>query len=258
MSAVAETRAPVLEGIRVPFLRHVRVELRKMVDTRSGLWLLIAIAVITVGATVLPLWILPASALDWSEFALFASNGWSLLLPFIGVLTATSEWSQRTGLTTFALEPRRTLVNLAKLVAALVLGLIMVAATYAAAAAVNLIGIAAFDGSGSWAIDGGVLIGYLATMAIYVALGVGLGLLLLSTPLAIVAFIVLPTAVTVLTLIPALTDIVPWIDLAGATLPLVEDSASGVEWGRLATAVAVWCGIPMALGLWRTARREVA
>jgi len=258
MSAVAETRSPVLEGIRIPFLRHVRVELRKMVDTRAGLWLLIAIAVITIGATVLPLWILPSSALDWSEFVLFASSGWSLLLPFIGVLTATSEWTQRTGLTTFALEPRRTLVNLAKLVAALVLGLVMVVATYAAAAVANLIGIAAFDGSGSWALDGPIAAGYVASMAIYVVLGVGLGLALLNTPLAIVTFVVLPTAVTVLTLIPAVADIVPWIDLAGATLPLTEGSVSGTEWARLATAVALWCAVPLGLGLWRTARREVA
>ena len=257
MSAVAETRAPVLEGVRIPFLRHVGVELRKMVDTRSGLWLLIAIAAITIGATVLPLWILPASALDWSEFVLFASNGWSLLLPFLGVLAATSEWTQRTGLTTFALDPRRTLVNLAKLAAALILGLLMLVATYAAGAIVNAVGIAAFDGSGSWSLDGGVAVGYVATMAIYVVLGVGLGLALLSTPLAIVAFIVLPSVVGVLAMIPALTDIAPWIDLVGATMPVLEGSISGVEWARLATAAALWCAVPLTIGLWRTARREV-
>ena len=50
-------------------------------------------------------------------------------------------------------------------------------------------------------------------MVIYVAMGVGFGLLLLSTPLAIVAFIVLPLAVGVLALIPALADVVPWVDL---------------------------------------------
>src|SRR5690606_17715139 len=167
MSAVTGTRPAVLEGERIPFLRHVRIELRKTVDTRASAWLLIAIAAITVGATVLPLFLSSdGSGLDWASFVLFASSGWSFLLPFIGVLSATSEWTQRTALSTFTLEPRRTVVNLAKLVASLILGIAMVAATYAAGAVVNVIGIAFFDGSGSWALDGVVVLGYLGTMAI--------------------------------------------------------------------------------------------
>lgn len=259
MSAVTVTRPAVLEGERIPFLRHVRIELRKTVDTRASAWLLIAIAAITVGATVLPLFLSSdGSGLDWASFVLFASSGWSFLLPFIGVLAATSEWTQRTALSTFTLEPRRTVVNLAKLVASLILGIAMVAATYAAGAVVNVIGIAFFDGSGSWALDGGVVLGYLGTMAIYVMLGVGLGLLLLNTPLAIVAFVVLPMLVSVLTLIPAMEDIVPWIDLNGASLPLVDGSLTGTEWAHLATAFLLWCALPMCLGLYRTSRREVA
>jgi hypothetical protein len=253
MSAATETRPAVLEGERIPFLRHVRIELRKTVDTRASAWLLIAIAAITVGATVLPLFLSDdGSGLDWASFVLFASSGWSFLLPFIGVLAATSEWTQRTALSTFTLEPRRTLVNLAKLVASLVLGVAMVAATYAAGAVVNA------NGSGSWRLDGGVVLGYLGTMAIYVTLGVGLGLLLLNTPLAIVAFIVLPMIMGVLTLIPALADIVPWIDLTGASLPLVDGSLTGTEWAHLATAFLLWCALPMLLGLYRTSHREVA
>ncbi|MGO1849519.1 ABC transporter permease [Microbacterium sp.] len=250
---------PVLEGSRVPFVRHVRVELRKQLDTRAGLWILIAIAVITIGAAVLPLWIFESEGLTWRAFLDFSSGGWGLLLPFIGVLAATSEWTQRTGLSTFALEPRRTLVNAAKLVSSLLLGLAVVAATFGAAAIANLIGITAFDGNGSWAVDAGFVLGQAAAMVIYVTMGVGFGLLLLSTPLAIVAFIVLPLAVGVLALIPALTDVVPWVDLSSATLPLLTGSlSSSAEWGQLATVVAVWCLVPLGFGLVRTARREVA
>ena len=243
----------------IPFWRHVRIELRKMLNTRASAWLLIIIAVITIGATALPLLIsADGSGLDWESFVLFASSGWSMLLPFIGVMAATSEWTQRTALSTFTLEPRRTLVNLAKLVASLVLGFVMVALTYLAGALVNAIGIAFFDGSGSWAINGSVLAGYLASMVIYVTLGVGLGLLLLNTPLAIVAFIALPVVVSVLALVPALSTVIPWIDLASASLPLMDGSLTGSAWAHLATAVLLWCGLPLALGLIRTARREVA
>ncbi|WP_105567395.1 ABC transporter permease [Microbacterium halophytorum] len=248
----------VLAGRRIPFLRHARVELRKQLDTRAGLWILIAIALITIGGAVLPLWILEPDGLTWRAFIDFSSGGWGILLPFVGVMAATSEWSQRTGLTTFALEPRRTLVNIAKLASALLLGAVLVAASFAAAAAVNLIGIAAFGGDGSWTLDAGYVLGQVATLTIYVALGVGVGLALLSTPLAIVAFIVLPLAVSVLAMIPALADLVPWLDLSGATLPLVSGSMSGEDWAQLGTVVALWCLAPLGFGLWRTARREVA
>jgi len=258
MSTATRTRATHLTGGHVPFFRHVRIELRKMTDTRAGLALIIAIAVITIGAVLLPLWIFQNPAgLTWSAFVDFASGGWSLLLPFIGVLAATSEWSQRTALTTFVLEPRRTFVNLAKLVAAVLLGLVMVAATYAAAAIVNVIGMLLFDGVGTWTLTVGSVVGYVLTMVIYVALGVGLGLLLMNTPLAIVAFVAAPLIVSIVGLFPAFTDVVPWIDLAGATMPLMAGELTGTEWAHLASTVALWCVVPIALGLWRAARREV-
>ena len=42
----------------------------------------------------------------------------SLILPVLGILLVTSEWSQRTGLTTFALVPQRERVIVAKLIGA--------------------------------------------------------------------------------------------------------------------------------------------
>ena len=45
-----------------------------------------------------------------------------MLLPILGIMAATAEWTQRTGLVTFTLEPRRGRVVLAKALAALVLG----------------------------------------------------------------------------------------------------------------------------------------
>ena len=47
----------------------------------------------------------------------------SFLLPVLGILLVTSEWGQRTTLTTFALEPHRGRVIAAKVVAALLFGL---------------------------------------------------------------------------------------------------------------------------------------
>ena len=51
----------------------------------------------------------------------------SVLLPIVGILLVSSEWSQRTGMVTFALVPRRGRVIAAKLLASVVLSLVALA-----------------------------------------------------------------------------------------------------------------------------------
>ena len=51
----------------------------------------------------------------------------SVLLPIVGILLVSSEWSQRTAMTTFALVPRRPRVLAAKLLASVVLSLVALA-----------------------------------------------------------------------------------------------------------------------------------
>jgi ABC-2 type transport system permease protein len=55
-----------------------------------------------------------------------------VLLPVLGVLLVTSEWSQRTAMTTFALVPRRFRVLTAKPLAAAVLAVLGVVASVVA------------------------------------------------------------------------------------------------------------------------------
>ena len=254
----AETIAPRPTG-GISFARLLAVELRKQLDTRAGLWLLIVIALVNVALIVLTLTTAKAQHLTWSELTMAASIGQLLLLPLIGVMAATSEWSQRTALTTFALEPRRTRVNLAKLGSASALGLIVMGLTLAAGAAANVIGIIWRGGNGSWAMDWSLLIGTALALLLLVAQGVAFGLALLSTPVAIVAYLALPTLWTVLTaFVAGLAKPAQWLDLNVALLPLMTGDLSATAWSQLATSVAVWVGLPLAVGLWRTARRDVA
>ena len=68
-----------------------------------------------------------------------------MLLPIVGLLLVTSEWSQRTALTTFTLVPERSRVIVAaKLLAGCALALAAVALCLALAAVGNLIA------GGSW------------------------------------------------------------------------------------------------------------
>ncbi len=102
--------------------RLLRVELRKLVDTRSGRWLLIAIALITATVITIFLFAAPPQELTYTNFVNATGTPQGVLLPILGILTVTSEWGQRTGLVTFTLEPHRGRVVVAKLLAVVLLG----------------------------------------------------------------------------------------------------------------------------------------
>ncbi|MFC4553859.1 ABC transporter permease [Georgenia faecalis] len=243
----------------VPFARLAAVELRKQVDTRAGIGLLIAIVVLTAGIMALVLFNSDGEFITWQELTLASSWGSVFLLPLIGVMAATSEWSQRTALTTFALEPRRTRVNMAKLVSANVLGLGVLMAVLAVGAVLNVVGRLWLDGNGSWAMDWALFGGMALSLVILVTQGVAFGLALLSTPIAIVGYLALPTLWTILSaLVPALRGPSDWLDINVTLTPLTEGGMGGEEWAQLATSCGVWVLLPLAFGLWRTARRDVS
>ena len=106
------------------------VELRKLVDTRSGKAVLgigLAIPLIALG------WLLYRASGDvvsWRYFSQIAPV-LGLTIPLIGLFAMTSEWTQRTALTTFTLSPRRGRVLGAKFVAALLLSMAVLSAVIA-------------------------------------------------------------------------------------------------------------------------------
>ena len=117
------TRAPPYADR--PLLRLTLVELRKLADTRAGLWLLIVIGLAAVAHR--PLILLLAAPDAEQTFAGFFAFGLlpaGVLLPVLGILSMTSEWSQRTALTTFTLVPQRGRVVAAKLAAAVLIAVI--------------------------------------------------------------------------------------------------------------------------------------
>lgn len=231
----------------IPFTRLTRVELRKMTDTRAGRALLAVTAAAAVamivgtliwsngphgladllGATVLPL---------------------SLLVPIIGVMGATAEWSQRTGLVTFALEPRRGRVVAAKLVAAVLLSLGVFAVAVLGAVTATLVAGAVWD------LTLPVLGGTVLVVLVFVLLGVAF----LNTPVAIVASLVLPTVWTIVAgFAPSAMDAIGWLNINLTTMPLISGQMTGTDWAKLGTSVLVWVGLPLAIGTRRVLTREV-
>lgn len=252
MSALA-VHAPI------PFQRLARVELRKQLDTRAGRWFVIVIAIITALVMVPVAWLSEPADLTFMNFFTAAVLPQMFLLPVIGIMAATAEWSQRTAMVTFTHEPRRLRVAIAKLVSALGLGLVVIVLTAVIAAVATVIASLIRDTDMVWTLEAQMVGSVVLMQVIFIAQGVAFGMLLQNTPVAIVAYYVLPTAWTIVTnLIAAMRDPAQWLDLSAATVPLMElDPISGVEWARLAVATTIWVILPLVAGIWRMVRREV-
>jgi ABC-type transport system involved in multi-copper enzyme maturation permease subunit len=250
MTAYTETRPAAFTRPTLP--RLSAVELRKMVDTRAGFWLLVIVGLLAVGmVTVTAIW---GSAEDQNLAEMFRGALWvvSLILPVLGILAVTSEWSQRTALTTFSLVPGRQRVIGAKIVAGVGLTVAAVVVCLVVAAIGNL-----FVG-GSWSLE----LSQIANGALFEVLGIlggiAFGLAFLSSPLAIVMYFVLPIAWAILgESIHALDGPAKWLDTSRTMEPLVENTMAGGDWARLATSVALWVGVALVIGLLRLRRSEL-
>lgn len=244
---------------RVPLSRLIRVELRKVTDTRAGMWLLIAIGAITLAAVTIYLFAANAQDLTYEDFAGVTATPQGFLLPVLGILTITSEWTQRTGLVTFTLEPSRSRVVVAKFVAVIGLGLAAVALAISLGALFNLLGAGVADGSGDWNLGfaGGRDFTLLQLMGI--VQGLAFGMLLMNSAAAIVLYFVIPAVFGILfELVSALEDAGPWVDLGTAQTPLFEDhSLTGEEWAQLGVTVTIWIILPLVAGVIRLLRSEL-
>jgi hypothetical protein len=178
----------------------------------------------------------------------------AVLLPVAGVLLVTSEWSQRTGLVTFALVPVRRRVLVAKALASLVLAVVVFAVSVAIVAVGVLVARAGV--AGTWT-DAGVLVAqsgvYLTTG---IVIGVAFGMVLLASAPAIVALLALPSAWSALLSLRVLSDVAPWLDTGRALDPLKHEVLSATQWAQAGTALALWMVLPLLLGAWRIARRR--
>lgn len=245
--------APIdLAGDRIPFARLVGVEVRKMVDTRAGMWMLITMAAISFVVCGVLIAVGEGDDISMATFLGFITMPMLVLLPIMGIMSATQEWSQRTGLATFTLVPRRGRVLSAKVVASLVLalGLLVVAALAAA--------LSTLVSGGDFALEGLSVPGLVLTALIFTLQGVAFGAALLNTPLAIVTSLALPTVWTMLTsMSERMSEIAQWLDLYIVTGPLVEGTMTGSDWGHLATGGLAWVGVPLAIGTYRVLTREI-
>jgi len=246
-------------GARPTLARLTLIELRKVTDTRAGFWLLVTVAVLQVAVVGLQL----ASGDGWTRtFGSFVVNAQlpaALLLSVLAVLSVTSEWSQRTALSTFSLVPGRGRIVAAKALAATLLTTAVTATGAAAGAAGFAIGGALDRTVGGWHLSGVVVPQLWLIVWVNTISGTAFGLLLLRSAPAIVTFYAVPLAWSLVgRLVPGLETAAEWLDLSRAHTALLETGVTGEEWAKLLAASGLWVALPAALGMLRVRRTELS
>jgi ABC-2 type transport system permease protein len=234
--------------------RLTAVELRKSADTRAGFWLLLVIALLATAIVVITLAVGEQSDKNLSSLVSDAVQVISVIVPVLGILLVTSEWSQRTGLTTFALVPQRERIIGAKALGATILTLVAVAACVVVAALGTAIA------AGEWNLGLGELGRYTLFELITMLGGVAFGLAFMNSALAIVMYFVIPIGWSILgETIAALDKPADWLDLGRPMMTLADSTTTmtGTDWAQLATASALWVGLVLVIGLIRLRRTEL-
>jgi ABC-2 type transport system permease protein len=247
----------------IPFTRLFKVELRKAFDTRAGRWLVGVTAGIALVADLIIAIVLAAKDenLAYGDLVAGAAFVCSVLLPVLGIMLVTSEWSQRTAMTTFSLEPRRMRIVMAKMLAGVALTAFVIAFALVVGVLCNLL-YAAFGGSLDWTFGWSGFFAFIATQTMAMLGGFALACLLLNTPAAIVVFFVYKWVLPGLFAIGAalmawFNDLVDWIDFQSAQNRLFDGGLTSTEWGQLVVSGVIWLVVPLVIGLWRIQRAEV-
>jgi ABC-2 type transport system permease protein len=262
--AAAQVRVPRAKVEPIPLSRITAVELRKMFDTRSGFWLIASIAITSaLAACGVILWA-PDDGLTYSTFATAIRFPVVIILPLIAILAVTSEWSQRTGLTTFTLVPHRGRVITAKAISAVAIAIAAMVLAFVVGAVGNLVGAALRGTSLVWDVSATQCGYYVLGMVLSLLTGFMLGVLIRSSTGAIVTYFILTFLLPTIFGLLAQSQqwfhtLQPWVDLqfAQAGLFVFDQSLTGLEWAHIAVTGLTWLLIPLLVGLRLVMRTEV-
>jgi hypothetical protein len=218
--------APLEAPTGIPFAGLLRVEWGKATDTRAARWLLALVALSTIGLMLRPLLAHDVEQ-SFTSYLGFAGAGVTIMLPVVAILTLTSEWSQRTVLTTFTQEPLRIRVVLAKVAVSVLLG------------------------------AAGALFGLLVTVAaLAVAAGMGRHADVDPSVGLILGFALFVLPMTFVLTGHAVAFVQEWID-STTTFNWVLLGEPGGHWPQITAATLLWVVAPLTAGLVRTVRREI-
>jgi ABC-2 type transport system permease protein len=220
--------------------RATVLELRQSVSKRARRWLLIAAGVVGLLTAGLVALTGPAEDHTFSVISFYTQSAISLPLPLVSVLLMTQDFGRRassltskSGLSGDAIIAAKWLASMIIAVAGAAYGvLISVLATSAATPAA---------GEGRWNAIGMIILGSVLVQLIAQLAGAGWGLLLGSSPLAIVADVVLPLGLWLVTgAAPGLQGIQAWLAPFTSVQSLLSGHMNAQQGAQVGVIVLVW------------------
>ena len=260
--AIDPVRKQHAEAPQVPLSRVIRVELRKMFDTRSGFWLVASMAIAGLVATVATILFAPDKDLTYYTFAKSIGFPMTVILPMIAILSVTGEWSQRTGLTTFTLVPHRSRVIKAKAISSVAVAVASMLFAFVLGVVGNLVGTAIAGTPTVWDVSVAEGVNIVLGNLLCLLTGTMLGMLIRSSAGALVAYFVYALLLPTLSSLLATSQdwfrhLQPWVDLNFAQSYLFTGTLTGEQWANVAVTATTWLVLPAVVGLRLVMRSEV-
>jgi ABC-2 type transport system permease protein len=246
----------------IPMRTIMGVEVRKMFNTRSGFWLMASVVILSVIATGAVILFAPNDEITYDSFAGAIGIPMTIILPIIAALSITSEWSQRTGLTTFTMVPSRGRVVAAKLLDTVLIGVVSILVALAVGALGNVIGSQLAGVPTTWDMTVSEVLYILAGNGLGLLMGFTLGVLFRNSAAAIVGYFVYAMVLPTLSGLLAgaqgwYADAQRWVDFQFNQTGLFDADFGAKDWASLAVTGTLWLLLPLAFGLWRVLRSEV-
>lgn len=271
MTTMETTQTPVARPLTmgsathhrtIPMGRIVTTELRKMFDTRSGFWLLASIGILGLLATGAVIAFSSDAGLTYNAFATAVGYPMTVVLPIIAILSVTSEWSQRSGLTTFTLVPHRGRVIAAKSIACVGVAVATIPLALAVGALGNVVGTRIAGIEPVWDLTLMNMATIVLANVLSLMVGFMLGVLIRSSSGAVVGYFVYSFLLPTLSVILAgsqdwFRHLQPWVDFKFAQGTLVDGTVTAQQWAHLGISSVIWLVIPLTLGLAVVVRAEV-
>ena len=262
--AMRPTPSRATTGARegIPLARIASTELRKMFDTRSGFWLMVGIAALALVTTSMVIAFAPRAELTYRTFATAIGVPMTVLLPVVAILSVTSEWSQRSGLTTFALVPHRHRVIAGKALACGFVAIVSIPFAFAVGAVGNLVGTAIAGVPTVWDMTVTDLLAVVLANVLAMTVGFMLGVVIRASAGAIAAYLVYAFVLPSLAMLLAMSqqwfaDLRPWVDFDHARNALIEGTLGTEQWVHLGVTGVIWLVVPLVVGLVGVVRAEV-